>query len=104
MIMCGGRHEGSLLSYGFLLEGSFGLDLLVVSTQFLSPCLVVFNVMGLLGLISNHLVSLCIISPVYGLVYAIDVCTVGYDGYYSKGISLRLIFFHDLVLYQHYSS
>jgi hypothetical protein len=52
--------------------------------------------MGLLGLILNHLGSLCII-------YAIDVCAVGYDGYYAKGISLRLIYFHGPILYQHYS-
>jgi hypothetical protein len=65
MILCGGSHEGSLLSYGFLLEGSFGPDLLVVSTQFLLPCPVIFVVMGLLGLISNNLVSLRIISLGY---------------------------------------
>jgi hypothetical protein len=47
--------------------------------------------MGLLGLISNHLVSLYIVSHGYGLVYVIGVCIVGYDGYYAKGIALRLI-------------
>jgi hypothetical protein len=54
---------------GFSWRVSFGPDLLVVSTQFLSPYPVVFVVMGLLGLISNHLVSLHIVSPGYGLVY-----------------------------------
>jgi hypothetical protein len=77
--------------YEFLLEVSFSLDLLDVSTQFLSPCPVLFVVMGLLGLISNHRVSLHIVSPRHGLVYAIGVYVVGYDGYYSKGISLGLI-------------
>jgi hypothetical protein len=77
--------------YGFLLEGSSDPDLLAVSTQLLSPFLVVFVVMGLLGLISNHLVSLRIVSPGHGLVYTIGICVVVYDGYYSKGIALRLI-------------
>jgi hypothetical protein len=85
--------------YGFLLEGSFGPDLLVVSTQFLSPCPVVFVVMGLLGLISNHLVSLHIVSPGYGLIYTIGVCVVGYDGYYAKGLALRLIAISWLYFY-----
>jgi hypothetical protein len=86
-------------SYGFLLQGSFGQDLLVVSTQFLSPCPIVYSLMGLLGLISNHLVSLHIISPRYGLVYTIGVYVVGYDGYYGKGISLRMIFISWLYFY-----
>jgi len=47
--------------------------------------------MGLLGLILNHLVSLLIVSSGYGFIYAIDVCTIGYDGYYDKGLDLRLI-------------
>jgi hypothetical protein len=32
-----------------------------------------------------------IVSPGYGLVYTIGVCVVGYDGYYAKGLALRLI-------------
>jgi hypothetical protein len=55
--------------------------------------------MGLLGLISNHLVSLYIISPGYGLVHTIDVCVFGYDGYYAKGLALRLISISWLCFY-----
>jgi hypothetical protein len=77
--------------YGFLLEGSFGPDLTscLHTALFTSPGHIV--VMELLGLISNHLVSLYIISPEYGLVYTIGVCIFGYDGYYAKVLALRLI-------------
>jgi hypothetical protein len=47
--------------------------------------------MGLLGLISNHPVSLHIVSPGYEHVHAIYVCVVVYDGHYAKGLALRLI-------------
>ena len=104
MILYDGIHKVPMLFYDFLLEVSFGPYLLVVSTQLLSPYLVVFVVMGLLGLISNHLVSLCIVSPGYGLVRAIDVCAVGYDSYYAKGLALRLIDFSWLCLSQYFSS
>jgi hypothetical protein len=60
-----------------------------------------FSVMGLLVL--NHLVSLRIVSPGYGFAHAIDGCVVGYDGYYAKGLSLKLIAISWLCLYQHYS-
>jgi hypothetical protein len=59
-----------------------------------------FVVMGLLGL--NHLVSLRIVSPGYGFAHAIDGCTMSYDGYYAKGIALRLISISWIYLYQHY--
>jgi hypothetical protein len=85
--------------YGFLLEGSFGPDLLVVSTQFLSPYPVIFVVMGLLGLILNHLVSLHIVSPGCGLIYVIGVCAVGYDGYYAKRLALGLVSISWLCFY-----
>jgi hypothetical protein len=87
------------LSLWVFLEGSSGLELLVVSTQLLSPFPVIFSVMGLLGLISNHLVSLHIVSLGYGLFYTIGVCVVGYDGYYAKGLALRLISISWLCFY-----
>jgi hypothetical protein len=46
---------------------------------------------GVVGFDLNHLVSLYIVSPGYGLVYTIGVCVFGYDGYYAKGLALRLI-------------
>jgi hypothetical protein len=80
-----------MLSCDFLLKGSFGPNLLVVSTQFLSPCPVIYVVMGLLGLISSHLGSLHIISPRYGLVYAIGFYAVGCSGYYAEMLALGLV-------------
>jgi hypothetical protein len=85
--------------YEFFLEGSFGPDLTdcLHTVLVTSPGRIV--VMGLLGLISNHLVSLYIVSPGYGLVYTIGVCVFGYDGYYAKGISLRLIVYFMALFY-----
>jgi hypothetical protein len=102
MILCGGSHEGSLASYGILLKGFIRSRFARCIHTFLGNLPVVYGVMGLLCLISNHLVSLHIVSPGCGIVYVISVCAVGYDGYYSKGLALGLISFHGSVLYQHY--
>jgi hypothetical protein len=37
-----------------------------------------------------------IVSPGYGLVHVVDVRALGYDGYYAKGLALRLIAFMAL--------
>jgi hypothetical protein len=47
--------------------------------------------MGLLGLISNHLVSLHIVLQTYGLVYAIGFYAIGCGGYYAKMLALGLV-------------
>jgi hypothetical protein len=78
-------HEGSLSSLLVLVEGfSFGPDWLVVSTLLITiPSRLLL--WGLLGL--KHFVSLRIVSLGYGFIHVTDVCTVGYDGCYAKGIA-----------------
>jgi hypothetical protein len=85
--------------YWFWLEGFIRSRFVGCLHTFLvtSPSRVVVH--GLLGLISNLLVSLYIVSPGYGLVYTIGVCIFGYDGYDAKGISLRLIAISWLYFY-----
>jgi hypothetical protein len=102
MILCSGSHEGYLLFYGFLLKGFIWCRLVGCLHIVLGNLPVVFGVMGLLRLISNHLVSLHIVSTSCRLVYVIGVCAVGYDGYYAKGLALGLIYFHGSILYHHY--
>jgi len=75
----------------FFWEGSFGPEL--TSCLHTSSCHLTHSCCchGLLGLISNLLVSLYIVSHGYGLVYTIGVCVSGYDRYDAKGLALRLI-------------
>jgi hypothetical protein len=96
MILCGGIHEGSLLSYGFVLEGFIWSRLAGRLHTFLVN---IPSRIWLLGLISNHLVSLYIVSLGYGLIYTIGVCIVGYDGHYAKGIALSLLAISWLCFY-----
>jgi hypothetical protein len=78
-------HEGSLSSLLVLVEGFH-----LVQIGWLSPRIHItipsrFVVMGLLGL--KHLVSLRIVSLGYGFVHVTDVCEMGYDGFYAKGLA-----------------
>jgi hypothetical protein len=73
--------------YWFWLEGFIRSRFVGCLHTFLLIVFSHFVVMGLWGLISNHIMSLHIVSPGYGLVHAIDVHAVGYDGYYAKGLA-----------------
>jgi hypothetical protein len=103
MILCGGIHEGSWLSYGFWLEGFIWSRLVGCPHTVLVNIPSHFGVMGLLCLILKHLVSLHIVSPCCSFTYVIGVCVMGYDGYYSKRLSLGLVSISWLCFYQHYS-
>jgi hypothetical protein len=78
-------HEVSLSSLLVLVEGfSFGPDWLDVSMLLITiPNHLLL--WGLLGL--KHFVSLRIISLGYGFVHVTDVCAMGYDGCYAKGLA-----------------
>jgi hypothetical protein len=78
-------HKGSLSSLLVLVEGFHYVQIGWLSPLILITIPSLFADMGLLGL--NHLVSLRIVSPGYGFVHATDVCAVGYDGCYAKGIA-----------------
>jgi hypothetical protein len=61
MTLCGGSHEGSLLSYGFCLKGFIRSRLVGHIHTVLVNLPVVFGVMGLLSFLLNHLWSLHIV-------------------------------------------
>jgi hypothetical protein len=70
-----------------LVEGFLSVQIGWLSPNFLF-CVTIpshFSIMGLLGM--NHLVSLRIVSPGFQFIHVTDVCAVGYDGYFAKGIS-----------------
>jgi ABC-type spermidine/putrescine transport system permease subunit II len=58
MVLCGGSHEGSMLSYGFWLEGFFWSRLVGRLHMILVNIPNHFCGMGLLFLVLNHLESL----------------------------------------------
>jgi hypothetical protein len=62
------------------------LPLVITLAWLLFNCVLLWlsSMIFMLGL--NHLVLIRIVSPGYGFVHATDVCAVGYDGYYNKGI------------------
>jgi hypothetical protein len=78
-------HEGSLSSLLVLVEGFHSVQIGWLSPHILITIPSHFVVMGLLGL--KHLVSLRIVSLGYGFIHVTDVCIVGYDGCYAKGIA-----------------
>jgi hypothetical protein len=71
IILSARSHEGSLSSLLVLVEGFHSVQIGWLSPHISCHHTQFFVVMGLLGL--NHLVSLCIVSPGYGFVHAIDV-------------------------------
>jgi hypothetical protein len=87
MILCGGSHEGSLLSYGFWLEGFIQYRLvgrlhtvlMNIPSRIWCYRVVVFD-------FEPPWVT-AIVSPGRGLVYDFGFCTVGYGGYYAKMIA-----------------
>jgi hypothetical protein len=88
--------------YEFFLEGSFGPEL----TGCLHTVLVTSPVALLLWVVGFDLkppgVTVYRFTWVWAR-YTIGVCVFGYDGYYAKGLALRLIgYFMALFLYQHY--
>jgi hypothetical protein len=90
IILSARSHEGSLLSLLVLVGGFHSVQTCWLSPHFSCHHTQSFCCYGVVGFL-NHLVSLYIVSPGYGFVYTIDVCVVGYDGYYAKGLALRLI-------------
>jgi hypothetical protein len=80
MILYGGSHEGSLLSYGFWLKGfirsrivgHLHTVLVTIPSRIWCYGVVVFDF--------EHLGSLLSFSPGRGLMYDFGFCTVGYGG------------------------
>jgi hypothetical protein len=77
--------------YDFFFEGSFSPDLTVCLHTVLVTMPSCMAIMGLLGLISNHLVSFHIVSPGYGIVYTIGFYIIVLGGYYAKILALGLV-------------
>jgi hypothetical protein len=93
MILCGGSHESSLLSYGFLLEGFIRSRLVV----HLNTVLVnIPNRIWCYGVVVLDFeppwVTTYLFHLVVGSFYVIGVYANGYDGYYSNRIYLGLVF------------
>jgi hypothetical protein len=78
-------HKGFVSYLLVLVEGFHLVHIVRLSPHILITRPSCFVVMGLLGL--KHLVSLRIVSLRYGFVHVIDVCIVGSNGCYAKGIS-----------------
>jgi hypothetical protein len=96
MILSGGSHEGSLLSYGFLLEGFYSIQTCWSSPH--SSCkhtqsylVVVFDL--------NHLGSLLSFSPGRGSCMIVVSAQIGLGGYYAKMIALGLVVISWLCFY-----
>jgi hypothetical protein len=80
MILYGGSHEGSLLSYGFWFKGFIWSRIVVylhtvlvtIPRHIWCYVVVVFDF--------EHLRSLLSFSPGRGIMYDFGFCTIGYDG------------------------